>query len=178
MKAITSFLALVLTVGTVMAQQPQPAKGAPPAGARLEALKSYLQLSDRQVQDITAQLAAFRDSVKPIREEMMAKRKDLRAEMSKSSPDATVATKLKNDLKDLQSQVSSKRDELKPQLLAILNDSQKESLASLEQALKVRQAANQAAALGLIDAPQGNLGNMEGFGGPAAGRMPKGMGRP
>jgi Spy/CpxP family protein refolding chaperone len=117
-------------------------------------LKSYLQLSDKQVQDLTALLTSFRDTVKPIHEQIRTDQKQLKQEMDKASPDSSVVAQLLVKVKNLRNQIKAKRDGLQPQLLALLSDSQRSQLAALQQALTVEPAAHQAAALGLIEAPQ------------------------
>jgi uncharacterized protein (DUF342 family) len=150
-KAIT-ILALILGAGTLLAQKDGPAMGS--SGApRLDALKSFLQLSDKQVQDLTALLTSLRDSVKPVHEQIAAKKMELKQEMDKTSPDSGAVAQLMVDIKNLQSQIKTKRDELRPQLIALLSDSQKTALTTLQQALSLQQAALEAAASDLIEAP-------------------------
>jgi len=170
MKKTTVFLALVLSIGTALAQQGPPPGGPGWGAARLDALKTFLQLSDSQVQSITALRTSLRATVKPIREQIMTKEQELKQEMAKASPDSAIVAQLMVDVKNLRSQIKTARSGQQPQLLALLTDAQKSSLANLQQALSLQQAAHQAAALGLIDAPQG-----EGFGGPGFGGMRKGM---
>lgn len=172
MKKTTIILAFVLSVGTVLAEQGPP-PGGPGWGAQsLDALKTFLQLSDKQVQDIKALRTSFRDSVKPIHDQIMTKQQDLKQELDKAAPDSAIVAQLMVDVKNLRNQIKTKRDEQKPQFLALLTDVQKSSLANLQQALSLQQAAHQAAALGLIDAPEG-----ANFGGPGFGGMRKGMHR-
>jgi N-formylglutamate amidohydrolase len=172
MKKSTVFLAFVLSIGTALAQQGPPAGGPGWGGARLDALKTFLQLSDSQVQGITALQTSFRATVKPIHQQIMTLEQQLKQEMAKASPDSAVVAQLMVDIKNLRSQIKTARDGQQPQLLALLNDGQKSSLANLQQALSLQQAAHQAAALGLINAPAGSFSGGQGFGG-----MRKGMHR-
>lgn len=166
MRKATVVLAFVLSIGTALAQQGPPPGGPGWGGAHLDALKTFLQLSDSQVQSITALQTSFRSTVKPIRDQIMTKEQELKQEMAKPAPDSAVVAQLMVDIKNLRNQIKSARAGQQPQLLAILNDAQKSSLASLQQALSLQQAAHQAAAVGFIDAPQGTN-----FGGPGFGRM-------
>jgi hypothetical protein len=165
MKKMTIVMAFVLSIGTLLAQQGPPFRGPRPGNPPLDALKSYLQLNDKQVTDLTALLATFRDTVKPIHEQIMAKEKELRQEMGKASPDSSLVAQLMVDVKNLRGQIKSKRSELSPQLLALLSDTQKGLLSNLQQALSIAQAAHQAAALGLIEGPANAPFDGEGFGG-------------
>ena len=172
MKKTTVFLAFVLSIGTALAQQGPPPGGPGWGAARLDALKTYLQLSDQQVQSIKALQTSFRDTVKPIHIRSGLKSRNCMQELAKASPDSAVVAQLMVDIKNLRSQIKTTRAGQQPQLLALLNDGQKSSLANLQQALSLQQAAHQAAALGLIDAPQGAYPGGLGFGG-----MRKGMHR-
>ena len=178
MKKATVFLSFLLGVGTLLAQQSPPTKGPRFRTPPLDALKSFLQLSDKQAGDITALQTSFRDAVKPIHEDIVAKQKQLRQEMDKASPDSSVVAQLMLDVKNLRNQIKTKRDELRPQLLAILSDAQKSALANLQQALSLQQPAHQAVALGLIEAPQNDSPDGSGFGGGWRGRHHGPIGQP
>jgi Spy/CpxP family protein refolding chaperone len=154
MKRATVILAFVLSMGTLLAQQGPPPAGPGWRAPHWDALKSYLQLSDKQVQDLTALLTSLRETVKPIHEQIRTEQKQLKQEMGKTSPDSSLVAQSMVEVKNLRSQIKAKRDGLQPQLLALLSDSQKSQLATLQQALTVEQVAHQAAALGLIEAPQ------------------------
>jgi hypothetical protein len=178
MKRIAVVFATLLSMGTLHAQQGPPPHGPHFGAPPLDALKSYLSLSDKQVQDSTALLTSFRDGVKPIHEQIVTKEKELKQEMDKASPDSSLAAQLMVDIKALRNQVKAKRDDLKPQLMALLNDNQKNALLVLQQALSVEQAAHQAAGLGLIDAPANSLSGREWFGGGEGGMHSRPGGRP
>jgi Spy/CpxP family protein refolding chaperone len=169
MKRAISILIFGLSIGTLLAQSSPPVAGPHMAAPRWDALKSFLQLTDTQVQDLTALLTSFRDTVKPTHQQIMTDRKQLKKEMDKASPDSTLVAQLMVEVKNLRSQIKAKRDGLQPQILAVLTDSQKGQLASLQQALSLQPAAHQAAALGLIEAPQDQSDAME-FGGRWKGR--------
>lgn len=164
MKKTTLLLAFVLSIGTVLGQQGPPSDGPGWGGAHLDALKTFLQLSDQQVQSITALQTSFRDAVRPIHQQIMSKNQELKQEMAKAAPDSAVVAQLMVDIKNLRNQIKTARDGQQPQLLALLNDAQKGSLANLQQALSLQQAAHQAAALGLIDAPKDAFPGGPGFG--------------
>ena len=164
MRKSFALLTFVLSVGTLLADQGSSPAAPGPKASRLDALKSYLQLSDQQVQDMTALLTTFRTSVQPIHQQIMTDQTQLKQELVKSSPDSNVVAQLLVDVKNLRAQIKTKRDALRPQLLAVLSDSQKNSLSTLQQALSVQQAAHQAAALDLIEGPQGGAHGAAGFG--------------
>ena len=172
MKPWITILAFTLSLGTLRAQDAPTPGGHPWGPPNFNELKSFLQLSDKQVSDLTTLQTSFRDAVKPIFQQIRSKEMDLKTEMGKGTPDSTLVAQLLVDIKGLKSQVQSKRDELRPQLLALLSEPQKSSLATLQQALTLQRTAHQAAGLDLIDGPKIDPGAGPGFGG-----MRKGMHR-
>jgi chromosome segregation ATPase len=166
MKIVTPLLAVVLG-SALMAQQGMAAD----RGPRLEALKSYLGLSDQQVETLTAVQRSFMEATRSIHEQIAAKQKELREEMAKSEPSASVAGQLMADAKALRSQIDAKRDEFRTQTRVVLNDQQRIALSALETALSLQQAARQAVAINLLEAPEGTepgprgLGRFSGLGG-------------
>jgi len=177
MKSV-AILSFVMSIGTLLAQASPLPSGSRWGTPNLDALKSFLLLSDQQVQDLTALQATFRDTVKPIYQQIMTDQKQLKQEMGKASPDSSVMAQLLADIKNLRSQIKSKRDGLQPQMLALLSDSQKGQLANLQQALSLQQAAHQATALGLVEAPQQNSSRADGSSRPWRGMHPRIMGQP
>ena len=178
MKKIVALLAFVLSVGTLLAQASPSSSGSRWGAPHLDALKSFLQLSDQQVQDLTALQGSFRDSVKPIHQQIMTDQKQLKQEMSKASPDSGVVTQLLTDIKILRNQIKTKRDGLQPQMLALLSDAQKSQLTNLQQTLSLQQAAHQATAFGLVEAPQQNSSGAMGLSKPWRGMHPRISGQP
>jgi Spy/CpxP family protein refolding chaperone len=178
MKRIMVVLAFWLSIGTLLAQQGPPPMGPRGGMAQVDALKSFLQLTDAQVTDLKGLLTSFRDATKPIHEQIMTKQKSLKDELAKATPDSAVVAQLMVDMKSLRNQIKTKHDELRPQLLALLTDPQKTSLATLQQALTQQQAAHQAVALGLLEAPANAGGDGPGFGGGWGRRHPGPMEQP
>ena len=154
MKIVTPLLAVVLS-SALLAQQGVAADRLH-RGPRLEALKSYLSLSDQQVETLTTVQRSFMEATRSIHEQIAAKQKELREEMAKSEPSANIAGQLMADAKALRSQVDAKRDEFRTQTRAVLNDQQKTALSALETALSLQQAVRQAVAINLLEAPEGS----------------------
>jgi chromosome segregation ATPase len=169
MKIVTPLLAVVLG-SVLLAQQGMPADRLS-RGPRLEALKSYLSLSEQQVETLSAVQRSLTEATRSIHEQIASKQKELREEMAKSEPSASVAGQLMADTKALRSQIDTKRDEFRTQTRAVLNDQQKAALSALETALSLQQAARQAVAINLLEAPEGSepgpggLGRLSGLGG-------------
>src|SRR3974377_2173924 len=99
MRKSFALLTFVLSVGTLLADQGSSPAAPGPKASRLDALKSYLQLSDQQVQDMTPLLTTFRTSVQPIHQQIMTDQTQLKQELVKSSPDSNVVAQLLVDVK-------------------------------------------------------------------------------
>lgn len=159
-------LSALLLVGAVFAQQGPP-QGRPHAGGgALQELKTYLNLSDAQVSNLTAVETAMRDALKPLVQGLAEKTKALRDENQKTTPDPKVVAQLKQDIAGLRDQIQTQRASYQKQLLGFLNPDQITALNKLEQVLKLFPVARAAAALDLIDAPDGPGGGRMGMGEP------------
>lgn len=159
-KIATLSFAAALLAGALFAQRGfrGPGRNGTP-----DALKSYLELSDQQVQDLQNVEKSFRDAARPTMEQIRDKMQTLR-ETRRSGGDVT---QLQSDLTTLQEQVKKLRDQYRDQSLAVLTETQKTKLTDLENALKLMPAAQEALGLNLLEAPEGM-----GFpGGPGRGMM-------
>ncbi len=157
-------LLALLLAGTAFAQQ------GPPAGARgagrpaFQALKNYLSLTDAQVTNLTAVETALREALKPLHQDLLAKRQALFAENQKTTPDPNVVAQLKQDIANLLTQIQDQRSNYQKQALAYLNPDQLDLLAKLNDVLKLMPVARAAAALDLITPPDGMGMRMAGAG--------------
>jgi Spy/CpxP family protein refolding chaperone len=120
----------LLTLATVSFAQPKPA-------ARLDALKSYLSLSDAQV---TSLMQLGKQARLGNRDE----RQELRKAMRSGTPEEVAA--LRKRLRDSRSGVQG-------QAQNILTPEQRTKLTALQDAAKLAPALRQAAVLGLLDPP-------------------------
>lgn len=134
------------------------------------ALKTYLSLTDDQAQKLVDARRASAEANRPILEQIREKSQVLREEMQKDAPDAAKVGQLMVDIKALRTKLQDGRGQVNSAALAVLTDAQKALLPGLDQALKLGPAARQAAALGLIAAPEPPAGNADGLG------MGRGMG--
>jgi Spy/CpxP family protein refolding chaperone len=169
MKFAGWMLSVILIAGTIFAQQ-GPRRGA--AGERaltLQGLKDYLKLSDDQIASLKTVETQMREALKPLVQNMRTKTRALREESWKSTPNADVVAQLKEEIAGLRDQLQTQRSSFQNQLQAILNADQLASLANLEQALRLFPVARAAAAIDLIDSPEGagigRLGPEEAAGG-------------
>jgi hypothetical protein len=148
-------LSALLFAGTVFAQQGPPQRMPVERGGALQALKTYLSLSDDQVANLTTVEKAMRDALKPLAQELAAKTKALRDENQKPTPNPGVVAQLKQDIAGLRDQIKTQRAGFQKQLQAYLSPDQLASLTRLEEVLRLIPVARAAAALDLIDAPDG-----------------------
>jgi Spy/CpxP family protein refolding chaperone len=154
---------VILLAATAFAQQGPPARR-PGNGPGLQALKTYLNLTDAQVTALAAVQTSLRNAIQPLAQDLAAKTKALRDENSKTTPDPNVVSQLKSEIASLRDQIQTQRSSFRAQAQALLTSDQIAALNKLEQALKLLVTAREAAALDLIDFP-------EGFGGGPGGLM-------
>jgi Spy/CpxP family protein refolding chaperone len=161
MKIATVSLAMLLSVAVVFAQQGPFGEGPRMGAGQTDQVKSFLNLSDQQLQDLKNLQTSFRDAAHPLMQQIREKAQTLRQTLQQDS-NADVA-QLKADLASLQGQVKDLRTQYRNQALAVLTEQQKTSLATLQKALEMMPTARQAMGLNLLEGPEGFPG---GFGGP------------
>ncbi len=154
-------LTAVLFAGTALAQQAPVQGTATAARPGLQALQTYLNLTDDQVTNLKAVETSLRSTIKPLFQNLVTKRQALRAENQKTTPDPTVITQLNQDIANLLSEIEVQRDAYRKQALAVLTTDQLAQLDKLTQALLLVPVGRAAVALDLISAPQG-FGGMRG----------------
>jgi len=181
MKIVTVWMVVLLCCGVLPADQ-RPFDRAPRAdGIQADQLKTYLGLSDQQLQDLKALQGQFREAARPIAEQLGEKAKELRQARQQDPVDEALVSRLQAEIAGLQSQVAVLRTQFQSHAQGVLTADQMARLAALEQALALVPAAHQAAALNLLDAPEGAPGR--GMGPQSGGRRnpggpPAGFPRP
>jgi flagellar basal body-associated protein FliL len=165
-------LSVILVAAPILAQPgPRRAQG---AGAEVDALKTYLNLTDQQVQSLRDLQRSFMESNRTTLQQIAEKQRAVREEMQRPQPSAGVVGQLMVDSHSLRQQISTRRTELRTQARNLLNEEQKQKLAGLEQAQSLLAAIGQAARLNLIEGPAGFRERGIGAGhrgGPGAGLM-------
>lgn len=145
---------MVLFAGTAFAQR-GPMARTPGSGPNLQALKTYLNLTDAQVTSLQTVQTSLRNAIQPLAQDLAAKTKALREENSKTTPDPNVVSQLKADIASLRSQIQTQRSNYQGQAQAVLTTDQVTALNKLEEALKLVVVAREAVALDLISGPEG-----------------------
>jgi protein CpxP len=150
------------------------AAGAGPA-ASLDALKTYLALTDAQITQLKdLRKNNFDTNVKPVMDQIHTKQQALRALLQTSNPDSAAVGQLTVEIKALHEQIRSLRANLDKQAAALLTPDQQAKLADLQKAAALLPAIHQAMAVGLIAPPDPPAGGAAGMGmrtNRAAGRM-------
>ncbi len=154
-------LAATLGLATIcMAQGPQrgfAGHGGPHGhggDAQIEALKSYLGLSDTQVASLRqARTDAF-DQAKPNMKDAAQKARDLRAEMNKANPDPNTVGRLMTEMKQMREQGRSTQTQVRDKSISVLTEPQKAKLKALEEAAALQDAVREARMSGLLNAPE------------------------
>ncbi len=150
-------------------------RGMGPGPAGSEALKSYLGLTDAQVEQMRTLRRQRAETVQPESAAMRAKAQELRQLMQSAAPDPAKVGALTVELKQLREKARAGRSGLAVQTRAVLTADQQAKLKDLQAAAKLAPAAMQAMALGLVDPPE--LGTIGAGAAPMAERMRGGRGR-
>ena len=150
--------ALAASLGLVtlaMGQGPRRAGGpGRDGGGQVEALKTYLGLSDTQVAALRqARTDAF-EQAKPEMKENSQKARDLRAEMNKANPDPNAVGRLMTEMKATREQARANQTRIREQSLAVLTEAQKAKLKTLEEAAALQGAIREARMSGLLTTPE------------------------
>ena len=137
MRLTTLLVTGALAVST-LAAQPGP-RGERQRGPQVDQIKSYLGLSEEQIQQFQTLRQSFRESVRTIMEDTRAKRQQLREELARESPSPTIVGDLTVQLRQVRQQVGEKRKEFGEQARALLTEEQKTKLAALEEAKALKR---------------------------------------
>jgi len=145
----------------VLLAQTAPTTDAPrPAQRRaaMAATKTFLGLSDQQVQQLVQLRREERESLQPVRLQMKEKAQALRQARQSASPDPAVVGQLVLDMQNLREQVRSINAGYRTRALDLLDATQKEKVQNLQKAAermrRTRRVVAGASALNLLERPQ------------------------
>jgi Spy/CpxP family protein refolding chaperone len=116
-------------------------------------LKAFLELSDAQIQSLGQLEQQKGQAVQPIAQRMQQSQQQLEKLLQGSSPDPAAVGRLIIDISTLGRQVQQIMIGFQQQALSLLQPAQKTKLQTLSQVLVLQLAAQQAAALGLVNPP-------------------------
>ncbi|MBM3792238.1 MAG: periplasmic heavy metal sensor [Acidobacteria bacterium] len=154
MKTVLATMALLVLSGTVMGQAGPGDRAGRPRGGGFGELKEQLSLTDTQIESLKALLKAQREALKPQVLELAQLGRQLREELQKDPVDAARVSRLRAEIQAGKNALQAVRSQDRQQLRSVLSPDQVAMLAKFEEALGLQQAARQAAALGLIEAPR------------------------
>lgn len=173
MKIRTTIAIATMALGLTALAQP-PRRGPGGGGERLDQLKSYLSLTDAQVETIRQSMKDQHEAMRTNMESMRAKRQALRTQMHSDNADPAALGQAMVEMKNARKAMQASRKAAADKLIATLTPEQKAKLDSLKESAKNGGAVHEAMRLGLIDPPAGAGPDGEGrrSGGPRGGRGP------
>ena len=151
-KILTVSLAVLLCSGVALAQRGFRSE-ADSATIPLDQLKTYLNLTDQQLQNLKSIQSDFRDAAGPITQQIRETSQALREAMQQN--DTANAAKYQAALDALQKDLAALRSQYRVKAVNILTNDQKGKLALLQQALDLMPVAQQAGSLNLLEMPAG-----------------------
>jgi len=153
-KSILTLGVAVLGLTALVAQPPRGPRGTM-HGGDFTALKQTLSLTDDQVERIRGIQRAGRSP--ETMKAMMDKRRAI-GEATKNGESAEKIAALIKDAESARAQAKAARDAARVQTLSVLTSEQKTKLQALQEAAKLMPSVRQAAAAGLLEAPEGAPG--------------------
>ena len=164
----------VLAAAVCLAQRPF----GPPGGGQqptFQELKTYLTLTDSQVQGLQQVQQQMREAVQSILRDIQTKEQSLRDQVQKGGADPAALGRLLIDIETQRKRVSDQRTTFQGQALNQLTAAQKTKLKALEEAANLNDEIREATALMLLtppDAPAGLAGPL-GLAGPGLRGFPR-----
>lgn len=122
----------------------------PPIQINYQDLKTYLNLSDTQLQSLETIQTNKNQAQQAIFQQINTKQQQLNALLNANSSDATQIGQLTIDINNLRKQLPLPLEPYHSQAVAVLTPDQQSKLAALTTALQLGSAASQAVILSLI----------------------------
>lgn len=150
---------IILGAGLLAAQGPvfptEPGLGlVPPGQGRYAELKSWLNLTDAQLQQLEQIQAQRSREEQAIYDQITQKQTTLYGLLSNGSQDVAQIGQLMVDINTLQRKLPVSSGPYRTQALAVLNDEQKAKLPPLDQAIRLNSTAYQGVSLNLVNPPE------------------------
>jgi Spy/CpxP family protein refolding chaperone len=144
---------VMATAASLMAQYPGPRPE-----PSMDALKTYLNLTDSQVQGLQQIQQQERQATRTTMQTIRQNQANLDSMMQKGGADAATVGRLMVENQTLQSSMSKTRDSFSAQAANTLTADQKAKLKTLPDAVALMPAIHQAMGAGLLAPPQGTSG--------------------
>jgi len=129
----------------------------------VDAVKTYLSLSDSQITGFDAIRKTAMTAAEPIAQQLQTKMQALRTAMNATPVNAATITSLQAEITALRTQLDKFQSDARAQMAATLSADQKAKLATLAAAAALRDQVQGASALGLLAGGPGGPGG-RGFG--------------
>jgi Spy/CpxP family protein refolding chaperone len=151
-RTIGLYAGILLITSAVVQAQGSPVVPPVPTPAYAQ-LKSYLNLSDAQLQSLEDIYKSRLAAQQAIYQQISAKQKQLNQLLAGGTSDAATVGQLMIDIHNLQKQTATPSSMYRDQALRVLSADQVAKVTALVAALQLQQAAYQAVTLDLIDSP-------------------------
>jgi uncharacterized membrane protein len=122
----------------------------PEAYAPIQVVAAVLKLSDDQVHALAQVLAAKAASIQPLAVQIQQHQKEIATLLGGDNPDPTQLGRLLIETRALQTQVQAISAQSAAQFVAVLSDSQKQTLGQIRQASQVCPVVPAFAAVGVL----------------------------
>jgi Spy/CpxP family protein refolding chaperone len=149
----TRLMIVMATAASFLAQRPGP-----PPEPSIDALKTYLNLTESQVQGLQQIQQQERQANRSTMQTIRQNQASLDSMMQNGGADAATAGRLLVEIQTLQGSLSKTHDSFSAQAANALTVDQRAKLKTLQDAVALMPAIHQAAALGLLAPPQGTGG--------------------
>jgi len=146
----TQIMIVMATAASLLAQRPGP-----PREPSLDALKTYLNLTDSQVQGLQQIQQQERQANRTTMQTIRQNQANLDSLMKNGAADPAAVGKLMVENQTLQSSMSKTHESFSAQAANTLTVDQKAKLKTLQDALALMPAIHQAMGAGLLAPPQG-----------------------
>lgn len=157
----------MLLLAAAAAAFAQPPAGSMPRTPDVSSLKTYLSLTDAQVNTLQQARQSEMTALRSVFEEIQTKETALRNLLNTNTTDAAAVGRLVLDIQTARKKVESTQATYRTQAVNTLTADQKTKLTALDTAMKLRDEIQQAVMLNLLQPEEGPGG--PGFGGPGFG---------
>jgi len=140
---------MLLLSASARAQQPPPPNPPRPG----DAIKSILDLSDQQLQQLTDLRNSFQQKMRGLGEQFRTVGQKIRELLQSSSPDAAALGNLLIQEQNLRQQMQDAAKAYHDSALALLTSAQKQKVAQIQEAVRLAPQSGPLVAFGLIEGP-------------------------
>ena len=154
-KRLTILAACLFLLSASAKAQQTPPPNPPRPG---DAIKSILDLSDQQLQQLTDLRNSFQQKMRGFGEQLRTLEQKIRELLQSSSPDATALGNLLIQEQNLRKQMQEAAKAYRDSALALLTSAQKQKATQIQEAVRLAPQAGPLAAFGLIEGPGPGIG--------------------